>query len=309
MQVSLAGLAGTLLGCTRHELPDHIRPPRVAAVPPIAEELRLLVVGDWGSGQYEQWEVAQGCEAVAREVGGFHAGIFLGDNFYPGGVESVDDPLWKEYFEDVYDTEHLRGLTWYAILGNHDHAGDPAAQIAYSDVSGGRWSMPWYFYRKDFAPDGAEPLLSMIGIDTDQNLEFQDEQLQFLRREFADLQGASWPVIVCGHHPFISNGRHEIKASVRSKLEPVIAAARPMAYFCGHDHNLQLIERPGMLHVVSGGGGKMLHNLNGHADGTLYKERSYGFVVLTVRRGSATVEFHDRRGVLKHRHHVDRLEG
>ena len=302
LQASFVGVAGLIVGCTRHELPDYVAPRLRQSPPEITDELRLVIVGDWGSGQVEQWEVAQGCEAAAAELGGFHAGIFLGDNFYPAGVDSVGDPLWEEYFEQVYDTEHLGGLTWHAILGNHDHAGNPQAQIDYSRISNGRWNMPDYFYRQDFRPRGGDPLLTMIGIDTDRNLERQHEQLHFLQQEIDALQVARWPVIICGHHPFHSNGNHEISTEMRQQLEPLIRQARPVAYFCGHDHNLQLIRREDTLHVVSGGGGKVLHNMHGHVEGTLYKERAYGFVVMIVRRDGIRLEFRDRRGNLLHTH-------
>ena len=35
----------------------------------VARGLRLVVLGDWGSGQPEQWEVAQACNRTAEELG------------------------------------------------------------------------------------------------------------------------------------------------------------------------------------------------------------------------------------------------
>jgi len=305
LKASLVGMAGTLLGCVHHELPDYVAPPRRVPPPRIKDELRLVIFGDWGSGKIEQYEVAQGVDAAARELGGFHAGVFLGDNFYPAGVDSVGDPLWKEFFEDVYDTEYLGGLTWHAVLGNHDHAGNPQAQIDYSGRSHGRWSMPWYFYRQDFGPAGGDPLLTMLAIDTDRNLEYQPQQVRFLHSEFEKLKDAPWPVIVCGHHPLCSNGNHEISSEMRRQIEPVLNEAKPMAYFCGHDHNLQMIERPEMLHVIAGGGGKTLHGVDGHTDGTLYKMMQFGFAVLTVRRDGAEVQFRGKRGNPLFRYQVE----
>jgi hypothetical protein len=63
--------------------------------------------------------------------------VSTGDNFYPSGVASVQDPLWKRSFEDVYTAFSLQE-EWYPVLGNHDYDGDAQAQIEYSRISR-RW--------------------------------------------------------------------------------------------------------------------------------------------------------------------------
>jgi len=59
--------------------------------------------------------------------------INVGDNFYPGGVETMcgvrdmcsvlRNGQWKQFFEAPYDSEELRSKEWYGVLGNHDYGG------------------------------------------------------------------------------------------------------------------------------------------------------------------------------------------
>lgn len=56
----------------------------------------------------------------------------------------MDDPQWKTKFEDVYADPALQ-LPIYPILGNHDHKGNPQAQVEYSQRNK-NWRMPAQYY-------------------------------------------------------------------------------------------------------------------------------------------------------------------
>jgi hypothetical protein len=43
-------------------------------------------------------------------------GLFLGDNFYPGGVTSADDAHFVSQFSNLYSQD----VYWFSALGNHD---------------------------------------------------------------------------------------------------------------------------------------------------------------------------------------------
>merc|ERR1719411_1536095 len=94
--------------------------------------------------------------------------INVGDNFYPGGVQNVSDPMWDYVFEDRYADEPLQ-IPWFSVLGNHDYGGfqcffdlsqnlftHAQAQIDYDDEKDWqwplskkkRWVMPDLFYKK-----------------------------------------------------------------------------------------------------------------------------------------------------------------
>jgi tartrate-resistant acid phosphatase type 5 len=39
----------------------------------------------------------------------------IGDNFYPRGVKSVNDPLWKSVYEDRVGSHPSLNIPWWAI--------------------------------------------------------------------------------------------------------------------------------------------------------------------------------------------------
>jgi acid phosphatase len=89
--------------------------------------------------------------------------LALGDNFYQSGVASVDDPLWKSVYEDVY-THPALNVPWHVALGNHDYRGNPQAQVDYT-ARHTRWSMPARYYQvADKALKAAD--VDMFVIDT-----------------------------------------------------------------------------------------------------------------------------------------------
>jgi len=75
--------------------------------------IRALAFGDFGEGNEPQRRTAA---AMVAYHGGhpFDFGITLGDNFYPSGISSLDDPRWKSQFEDLYGP---MGIKFYATLG------------------------------------------------------------------------------------------------------------------------------------------------------------------------------------------------
>src|SRR6201995_5214064 len=75
--------------------------------------------------------------------------ISCGDNFYPSGVVSENDPLFNFSFENIY-TAHSLQCDWYPVFGNHDWHSDVDAQIRYSKVSR-RWNMPARYYSKEIS--------------------------------------------------------------------------------------------------------------------------------------------------------------
>jgi hypothetical protein len=104
------------------------------------DSFSFFVLGDWGMGTDVQRSVAESMNTEAQRVEDALFVLNVGDNFYKnavggekqGGVESVDDPLWKEYFEDMYDGSHLKALPFVSILGNHDYMGNFTAQLDFA---------------------------------------------------------------------------------------------------------------------------------------------------------------------------------
>ena len=65
---------------------------------PGAEEIRVLLLGDWGSGSIEQKNIAEK-SAVTCDQLGCDLVLMMGDNFIQHGVENHDDPQFQEKFD------------------------------------------------------------------------------------------------------------------------------------------------------------------------------------------------------------------
>lgn len=107
------------------------------------EALRFAAMGDMGTGGPGQREVAAALAERAREEP-LDFWLALGDNIYPWGVSSADDPVWDEKFESIYDDPALQ-VPVYATLGNHDYLGLPLAEVDRSKRSA-TWTMPDRYY-------------------------------------------------------------------------------------------------------------------------------------------------------------------
>jgi hypothetical protein len=285
---------GVLAWQIRSDLPAY-RPPDVRVPPPpIEDEVRLVALGDWGSRRRPQADVIHGIERAARRLGGLHAGLLLGDNFYPHGVTGPDDPTFAEVFEQPFDTEHLGLLPFYAVLGNHDHDGDAEAQVRYTARSNGRWLMPAHRYRVDL-PDGRPPLVTLLALDTDERFAGFDEQVLWLTGELESLRGAPQAVIVMAHHPIASYAKkaNRVERQVRERILPLLREIPVVdLYLAGHSHCLEVIEQGGLVTAVLGAGGKDLYAVE-PGDGTLFCRSTYGFGLLHVTERGVRLELRD----------------
>lgn len=222
LRMGLALVLGGLLVACAPRLTGAVTVPDVQAGLPTlpAERLRVLVMGDQGTGTDVQRRVAAAMrEVCVRE--GCDLGVGLGDNFYPSGPREVNSPLFRERFADVYGP---LGVPFLMVPGNHDESwlvgGDGAdargaeVQVAYSRLNA-QWVMPGRSYR---APVGA--LAEFFAVDTAPLAAY----LPGLRP--AERPGGAWDAaqrawlagavrgsgarwrLGLGHHPLFSNGKH-----------------------------------------------------------------------------------------------------
>ena len=135
----------------------------------VASSYNFVSIGDWGGvnlGGYH--EVAE--KAVATQMQKTMAEIDakmvlnVGDNFYYCGVKSVDDPLFKTDYEDVFTAQSTM-VKWYGVLGNHDYGYSPDAQISYKSPNSDRWVMPDRYYTERLQLEG-DKYMTMVFIDT-----------------------------------------------------------------------------------------------------------------------------------------------
>lgn len=274
--------------------------------------LTFLATADWGmDGQHSQRDVARAMgEAGARYEAQFVAAV--GDNFYDAGVASIDDPHWKNSFEDIYTAPALQ-RPWYAVLGNHDYGGSPEAQLGYAKTSD-RWRMPArYFVQSMMAPDGAA--VDLFFIDTAPFLESyrnSDKASLFranIRSQDTDAQlrwleaglkksTARWK-LAFGHHPVFSGGVHGDTKELVALLEPMLRGHGVAAYISGHDHDLQHIERDGVTYIGTGAGAETRHVKQ--VEGTVFCSEEPGFTAYRVTASRLEIEFISHTGASLHK--------
>lgn len=226
------------------------------------EALTFLAIGDWGqvNKRADAVRVADQMGAVAEALGARFV-ISTGDNFYPTGVTSTADPLWRTAYEEIYTAASLR-CPWYPVLGNHDHRGNVDAQIQYGAISN-RWRMSSRFYAL------SQPLIGggsvdFLFIDTDPITNWRPKrswfgppdavktQIEWLKARLSSSRAAC--KIVIGHHPIFSGGGHGGSQLLVDHVKPLLERFGVSAYINGHDHDLQHIVVDGVHYLTSGAG-------------------------------------------------------
>lgn len=218
--------------------------------------IRFIAIGDTGTGNdgdpaHQQYQVAEMVRKVCA-LRGCDFAVLAGDNMYESGVQSVDDPLFDDAFEQPYGD---LGIPFYVALGNHDNSltligeGSQNArgdfQVQYTDSSpSGQWKMPQRFYTETFSAGGSEePMLQLLALDSSPISHFFDdlspawsgealdnyilEQRSYFQNQIAS-NDAPWKIALA-HHPYVSNGQHgnagnfDIEASPDPCLGPLPA--------------------------------------------------------------------------------------
>ncbi|RAJ08303.1 calcineurin-like phosphoesterase family protein [Chitinophaga skermanii] len=275
--------------------------------------LEFAVIGDFGrGGEYFQKDVAS---TLAQAVTGMNANFIIatGDNIYPDGVASTQDPLWNLSFENVFYQYPLH-RAWYAVLGNHDYHGNAQAQVDYTKVSQ-RWHMParYYSFKKKIA-GGAEALF--IFLDTNpldpeaysssysKELIGQDSiaQKRWLEETLSDTSSnIRWKIVVA-HHPCYTSGNRALnKPYIRNSLEPIFEKYKVDMYISGHEHHLQYYHPKGKYthHFISGAGSEANEKMHPRGEYDFFAPIQ-GFMTFSVLPGNVQVQVISRKGeVLK----------
>ncbi|GAB5356885.1 hypothetical protein AAMO2058_000326800 [Amorphochlora amoebiformis] len=125
----------------------------------IVSGFSFLSIGDWGD---------VGAKTLNPHMGTYSPEFVLaiGDNFYDTGVTGIDDPQFKEKFEDTFTADSLQ-VPWYVCAGNHDYYGGSKgiqAEMEYTQKNE-RWHYPSLYFSKDLVgADGTK--ITLLSIDT-----------------------------------------------------------------------------------------------------------------------------------------------
>jgi acid phosphatase len=270
-----------------HELP----PFSIPALPAGKASATFFALGDAGTGGPGQRAVAA---AMARkaERDGCDFVLLLGDNFYPDGVDSEDDPRFEIDFEQVYAKPAL-DVPFFAVLGNHDHHPESVVAQLARTKRGTRWCMPGRRYAFERELDDGT-LLDFFAVDTTpihRGEENWEDEVVWLRGALRESKGR-WK-IVFGHHPVRSAAARGSLDPVQKELEPVLVEGGADLYLCGHHHCLQMLKpRKGLACVVSGaGGGADNPGIVGWTDEVEYAATLGGFVAVRATRDQLLIEF------------------
>lgn len=277
-----------------------------------AGALQFLVVGDWGQDSAQQRQVANAMGVIASGADAQFV-ISTGDNFYPSGVASVNDPQFRASFEDIYAAPSLQ-TPWYAVLGNHDYEGSPNAEIAYSRRSS-RWRMPsryWVQQMQAGAASASFYFLDTTPIARLSNpaarvplLGTSDEaraQLEWLDQRLAS-DSSAWKIVV-GHHPILSSGNHGESRALAERVKPLLERYRVQAYFNGHDHDLEHLFENGVNYVCSGSGA--LSRQVAPVTQSRFAYANIGFASCGLDTGALGIRFHDADGAVIYRADISR---
>ncbi|MFI5781175.1 metallophosphoesterase [Nocardia sp. NPDC051570] len=289
---------------------------------PETEDLRILVIGDAGTGARPQWLVADAVRALHADEP-FSCALSLGDNLYDYGPWADNDAQFRAKFEDP---NHSLDFPWLMVQGNHDNSaiipGDGAwllrgdHEVAYHSRSA-RWFMPSRYYSVPI-PE-VRPIVEFFVLDLNPLATYQPppvvpywapggmfmtEQAAWLDRAI-DHSPAKWK-IACTHHPYLSNGPHGNAGEYEGSPFEAINGRHVKDFFethvlgrcqfilSGHDHTLQVLDpntaSRGTRQIVSGAGAKTAHGAAPGANPALFQNYTdVGFMVLDLCPNSAEV--------------------
>jgi len=215
------------------------------------KSVRFAVIGDSGTGDRAQYEVAQKMEAY-RQATKFDFVIMLGDNIY--GSHSPKD--FAKKFEQPYKPLLDAGVKFYASLGNHD---DPNDERLYKPFNMG--GERYYAFRRGE--------VGFFALDSNY---MDPKQLSWLDQNLKSSQG-TWKICFF-HHPLYNDGRHHgADADLRAQLLPLFQRYNVNAVFSGHEHVYERIKpENNIYYFVLGNSGKLMAHDFGEA-----RERVKGF--------------------------------
>ena len=204
-------------------------------VPNRKDSLKFAAIGDNGTGDKAQYEVAAQMQAWHGKFP-FDMVIMLGDNLY--GSQQARDFVDK--FENPYKPLLDAGVTFYAALGNHDNQTNRFYKL---------WNMNgerYYSYSKKN--------VKFFALDSDY---MDPKQLQWIENELKSARD-DWKIVYFHHPLYSSGGRHGSEIVLRTVLEPMFVKYGVNVVYSGHDHIYERLKpQKGIYYFVSGAAGQL----------------------------------------------------
>ena len=209
-------------------------PAQELALPRKSGSVRFLVLGDAGTGDREQYDVANQMLRYGR-VFPFTFAIMLGDNIYGSERPQDFDKKFTRPYKALLDAD----VEFHAALGNHD---DPNQR-----------------YFKPFHLDGNRYRTFKKGnvrfFVIDSNY-LDPEQMKWLEKELS-ASGSDWKIAYF-HHPLYTTARRGPEVELRAVLEPLFVKHGVDVVFTGHEHIYERLQpQKGIYHFTVGGAAKL----------------------------------------------------
>lgn len=206
------------------------------AFPLQANSVRLAAIGDMGTGEQPQIDVAQQM-VKSRAVFPFEFVITLGDNIYTGGEPSDFEKAFAVPYKSLLDA----GVQFYATLGNHDTTN----QRFYKpfNMNGANY----YTYKKGN--------VRFFALDSNY---LDPKQTAWIETHLREAGNGDWKICYF-HHALYSSGRfHGPATDLRKVLEPLFVKYGVDVVLAGHEHVYERV-RPqhGIYYFTEGASGAL----------------------------------------------------
>ena len=244
------------------------------ALPLKANSVRFAVIGDNGTGDKPQYELAQ---QMANYHGKFPFTFVImnGDNLYGGERPQDFVKKFEAPYKDLLDAK----VDFFATLGNHD---DPNQRFYKPFNMGGQ---RYYTFKKGNA--------RFFSLDSN----YMDPvQLAWLEKELQS-SGSDWKIPYF-HHPLYSSGMHGSQIDLRTVLEPLFVKYGVDVVFSGHEHFYQRVKpQQGITYFVSGAGGQLRRGDLKKADFTAVGyDQDLSFMLIEIADKELTFQAINRTG-------------
>ena len=222
--------------------PAIVQAPAAPAQPPAPlpnqeGSLKFAVLGDFGTGDREQYELAdQMAKLHARFP--FELVVTVGDNLYGGEGPRDFERKFERPYKPLLDAK----VRFYASLGNHDSR----QQTKYAP-----FNMNDRLYYTFKAP---QQDVRFFALDSTY---LEPKQIEWLDRELGSA-GEAWKIPYFHHPLYSSGGRHGSDEGRRKTLEPLFLKHGVSVVLTGHDHVYERVKpQKGIVYFVVGSGGQL----------------------------------------------------
>ena len=209
------------------------------------KSIRFAVIGDNGTGDPPQYEIAQEMETYHKVVN-FDFVVMMGDNIY-GGHRPRD---FERKFEEPYKPLLDGGVKFYACLGNHDVSDE--VQYKPFNMNG----QHYYTFKKGD--------IEFFVLDSNY---MDSKQLDWIQQQLS-ASSAKWKIAYF-HHPLYSDGRfHGPDVDLRNQVMPIFEKYGVNVVMSGHEHVYERFKPEGGIYffLVGNSGELRYHNLRQGSD-------------------------------------------